>query len=1041
MGAVSAIVEAPFKAVEAVGTAVGNAAKDVGNFVSKEVIQPVAKTVEKTVQAAIDDPIGTAAKVATAIYAPELLPLTNAGVALAHGASPEDVLKSAAVTMVTQNVAEGVGDYVKPEMAETFTNPVVASAATNATASVAAAVATGKDPLQALVTSGANSAASVLAPEIPGYDSLSKTQQTAVKTTIAYELQGKDPSQALVNQVIKTVTNYIKDEVAANSKADKAAAFDQQVAAMKVDQLSNVDLQAEKEAFINNPDAKVEDATSAVQTAATKSDQDKVDDVYQEFKRAYAGDISDEDLRAAAQAHVMKAEGKGDGVSIDAYAMRAFNAQSAADQAAQMGLSYEIQRGIKENILDQDISSWSKDNSYQYDASDLIKAAESATSLGMEFAKADAEDGSFAEATSQYLRDQEARDSQLWIQDQADMIGMKDNASIKDIIAKIDSGEYNSAEAYSAFRAAEAVHANETIQKDPTAKTAYDSALKYAKDNGLTDDAASKQWAYDIATGLKNYQDFNTIKALPETAAALAQQAKDMYGLNDADAKAISDRVLSGELNYNDALTVSKNVSMARQLGETSKDLAYEAPTLLDKGAELELKAANFEKEYDVTADTPEELAALEVAKNNILNNFDSQSVYNDYMSGKYAEIDLTEPTPTTVNEDGVNEPFTYPVVPDLKPDYSLDSNITNKLGVDPETGTGLTAPSALTNVNDLVDPNYTTDYSLYNPAQDPYSGLGLKLPTSPGLAGMGGGQGLTADVTDPETGEQGTVGELRYTPEGASPVLGDPESPINDPEVLGKPVMGLDPAYLSPLAVQKPVNNAVVVGSPTTLTTSSNLPRGTDVAARPANASGINPDGTEATPTWKPSLLVSGMLGSTYNPNADYSFQSNYTPQNIDISQQSPLQQLNPAFQDVQPQADASMPQTQNTSGYYNYGVDKSPLSFDSSPFYASSTPQIAHLRGGGLARAARGVPYKGSHYVQGEGGGQDDLIDARLADGEYVFDADIVAALGDGSNKEGAKKLDAMRESIRKQKRSAPVNRIPPKAKSPLAYLKGAR
>ena len=77
----------------------------------------------------------------------------------------------------------------------------------------------------------------------------------------------------------------------------------------------------------------------------------------------------------------------------------------------------------------------------------------------------------------------------------------------------------------------------------------------------------------------------------------------------------------------------------------------------------------------------------------------------------------------------------------------------------------------------------------------------------------------------------------------------------------------------------------------------------------------------------------------------------------------------------------------------------------------------------------------------MQGDGGGQDDLIDARLADGEYVFDADIVAALGDGSNKEGAKKLDAMRESIRKQKRSAPVNRIPPKAKSPLAYLKGAR
>jgi hypothetical protein len=62
-------------------------------------------------------------------------------------------------------------------------------------------------------------------------------------------------------------------------------------------------------------------------------------------------------------------------------------------------------------------------------------------------------------------------------------------------------------------------------------------------------------------------------------------------------------------------------------------------------------------------------------------------------------------------------------------------------------------------------------------------------------------------------------------------------------------------------------------------------------------------------------------------------------------------------------------------------------------------------------------------------------------LSDGEYVFDADTVAALGDGSSKAGAAVLDKMREAIRKHKRSAPVNDIPPKAKSPLAYLKGSK
>jgi hypothetical protein len=77
--------------------------------------------------------------------------------------------------------------------------------------------------------------------------------------------------------------------------------------------------------------------------------------------------------------------------------------------------------------------------------------------------------------------------------------------------------------------------------------------------------------------------------------------------------------------------------------------------------------------------------------------------------------------------------------------------------------------------------------------------------------------------------------------------------------------------------------------------------------------------------------------------------------------------------------------------------------------------------------------------HYVKGRGDGQSDDIPAMLADGEYVFDADTVAALGNGSSDAGAKRLDEMRERIRKHKRSAPIHKIPPKAKSPLEYLKG--
>jgi hypothetical protein len=75
----------------------------------------------------------------------------------------------------------------------------------------------------------------------------------------------------------------------------------------------------------------------------------------------------------------------------------------------------------------------------------------------------------------------------------------------------------------------------------------------------------------------------------------------------------------------------------------------------------------------------------------------------------------------------------------------------------------------------------------------------------------------------------------------------------------------------------------------------------------------------------------------------------------------------------------------------------------------------------------------------VGGAGTGQSDDIPTMLSDGEYVIDADTVAALGDGSSKAGAAILDKFRESIRKHKRSAPLSEIPPKAKRPEQYLKG--
>ena len=77
----------------------------------------------------------------------------------------------------------------------------------------------------------------------------------------------------------------------------------------------------------------------------------------------------------------------------------------------------------------------------------------------------------------------------------------------------------------------------------------------------------------------------------------------------------------------------------------------------------------------------------------------------------------------------------------------------------------------------------------------------------------------------------------------------------------------------------------------------------------------------------------------------------------------------------------------------------------------------------------------------VHGEGDGQSDDIPAMLADGEYVIDAETVAQIGNGSTKAGAQALDKFREGIRAHKRSAPINKIPPKTKALTSYLKGAK
>jgi flavodoxin len=96
----------------------------------------------------------------------------------------------------------------------------------------------------------------------------------------------------------------------------------------------------------------------------------------------------------------------------------------------------------------------------------------------------------------------------------------------------------------------------------------------------------------------------------------------------------------------------------------------------------------------------------------------------------------------------------------------------------------------------------------------------------------------------------------------------------------------------------------------------------------------------------------------------------------------------------------------------------------------------------GGALGHYKGRENFKEGKHVAGEGDGQSDDIPAWLADGEFVFPADVVSALGNGSTKAGTDKLYEMMHGIRDRARSkGPKDLPPPALKSPLDYLKSSK
>lgn len=158
---------------------------------------------------------------------------------------------------------------------------------------------------------------------------------------------------------------------------------------------------------------------------------------------------------------------------------------------------------------------------------------------------------------------------------------------------------------------------------------------------------------------------------------------------------------------------------------------------------------------------------------------------------------------------------------------------------------------------------------------------------------------------------------------------------------------------------------------------------------------------------------------------------------------------EINQAIQKMSPQQQEYFNRPSIKWDWNKMQSDANAANMSLSDYMASYWPQVTSgaynmpttMAMGGMYAMGGGPMGAVARLVRGGGSGRDDTINARLSDGEYVMDAETVAMLGDGSTDEGARRLDMMRNQLRKHKgKTMARGKFSPNAKSPLAYLKGA-
>lgn len=1033
----SAVVSAVVDFVEGVGDAVGAVVKGVGDVlqeINHNIIEPAAKIVSNTINNALKDPIGTIAKIATAVYAPYLLPAVNAADVLAHGGSMDDAFKTAALTWVGQEafsnlelgsetLADGSTQAITPKsLSSDFGNFVAENASSLGTvgqdilgnAAVQGTLGAVKGGLMAAIqgkdigdgiaegaTSGALgggiSAGFADATKSLGINTVDKTTALAGKTILAIA-EGKDPNAFLANYLAYTVNSAGADVIAKTSKdaydafslyskdfSEKNSKYEDDLALYKSDRQKISD---ENDAL----QKEVKDKWSPVQAKLDKI-IDEQNTIKQEFDKQKA--IYDDTSK-----------------SVD-------ERNAAADKMETLSDQYKAKSTAYDKLFEANKSTYTALSDKRTDIETRLNKLDDTTGASLQKTRSELENDvkTLSEYREKYENASEAYDTAI-------AEATTKNVLIDAVNNGTISGELQSDGSI--------LLANGMTIKDgqfyQDGKNAFANAdpIEQAQIR-FTDKDGNQVW-------------FNNDRSQQVSATDAQKILFDDYGI-----KADQADVLGVVGQNSDAI----DTDSFKAIAENKVNEQYNS--LLGRDATQEELDAALTPGQDTLANVAGNLADEILPTDQFFSSEDEKIKYAKQLAavradkGVGAEFTWVNPYSGEVethqaftNEDAQNQDAEGSVQIDDGAFTSQWQTVGDKRVFIHDDGSA-----------SVIDPETGETSSLDQSEVDRWISQGLLNSWDSGYYQAIGRSGLSAedlaaqedggggpDTSDYERAAAKYTGVLDTRPKGSAAGI---INQLMQPDRTG----GMSGSYRGVLP------SASVAGQPKA------APKGTLPTGNPLEQDYLN-------------------IGLSKEKFIDPLSQLYQIQQATAPGGEGDLAQM--MFQQFNPTATTEATQPTQASGmgdsYYNYGqaddtytgaIDPfSPSPYTPSPYAAGFEAQGLTAAGGGaimatplMARGGKTLPlnvtgvlpamhqgrenFKEGKHVAGEGDGQSDDIPAWLADGEFVFPADVVSALGNGSTKAGTDKLYAMMHSIREHARSTKPKDLPPPAKkSPLDYLK---